>query len=142
MPELKGSQTYQNLLQVLAREAVASRRFTFFARIAEMEGFSDIAAAFREQAESELCLADGNLDFLRQVGDPSSGLPIGETSRNLKAAGQSSSDAGQTLYPQMVRTAYNEGFPAIATWLETLIHTKNAQHAAFTAAVEATKVSQ
>ena len=87
MPDLKGSQTYENLLQVLAREAIANRRFTFFARIAEMEGFSEMAAAFRDQAESELWLADGQLDFLRQVGDPSSGLPIGETSRNLKAAG-------------------------------------------------------
>ncbi len=127
MSELRGSRTHDNLLRVLSRESSAQRRLTFFARIAEIEGFPEIAAVFGELAESQCCLADGNLDYLRMAGDPASGLPIGQTTLNRDALIASASEAAETLYPQMALTARREGFPAIATWLETLVHAKRMQ---------------
>ena len=120
MPSLKGSKTHDNLKAAFAGESQANRRYLYFAKIADVEGHPDIAGLFRDTAEGETGHAHGHLDFLKEVGDPATGLPIGETDANLKA-----SVAGETyeytdMYPGMAATARNEGFDAVANWFETL----------------------
>ena len=120
MPELKGSRTYDHLLQVLAKEAIAARRFDFFAKVANLEGFAEVAELFTQASESEVGFADGHMDFIRQVGDPESNRPIGETTRNLTAALSSETEDAELVYPEMERTAAAEGFPEIATWFHIM----------------------
>jgi rubrerythrin len=120
MPALKGSKTHENLKEAFAGESQANRRYLWFAQKADVEGFPDVAMLFRSVAEGETGHAHGHLDFLAEVGDPATGEPIGETEQNLKA-----SVAGETyeyteMYPGFARTARDEGFTAIAEWLETL----------------------
>ena len=134
MPELKGSRTYDHLLQVLAKEAIAARRFDFFAKVAHLEGFAEVAELFNQASESEVGFADGHMDFLRQVGDPESNRPIGETTRNLSAALASESEDAQLVYPEMERTAAAEGFPEIATWFHIMSLSKARRAAALEAA--------
>jgi rubrerythrin len=86
MAALKGSKTEGNLKAAFAGESQANRRYLYFAQKADVEGFNDVSAVFRSTAEGETGHAHGHLEFLEGVGDPATGLPIGGTSNNLKAA--------------------------------------------------------
>jgi rubrerythrin len=127
MPDLKGTLTFDNLIQAFGEEAVASRRVAFFARIAEMEGFADAAKVLGDLSDSEVGYADGHLDFLRREGDPSTGVPIGETAHNLRNVGDHEARSAGETYLTMARTARGEGFFDVAGWFEALAHTKRAQ---------------
>jgi rubrerythrin len=120
MAELKGSKTHTNLKEAFAGESQANRRYLYFAKVADVEGQPDIAGLFRDTAEGETGHAHGHLDYLKRVGDPATGEPIGDTQKNLKA-----SIAGETyeytqMYPSFAKTAREEGFEEIAEWFETL----------------------
>ena len=75
---------------------------------------------FRSTAEGETGHAHGHLEFLESVGDPATGLPIGKTSDNLKAAVAGETHEYTDMYPGMARSAREEGFEEIADWFETL----------------------
>ena len=91
-----------------------------FAKTADVEGQPDIAGLFRDTAEGETGHAHGHLDYLRKVGDPATGLPIGDTQLNLRAAIHGETHEYTDMYPGMARTAREEGFSEIADWFETL----------------------
>ena len=120
MAELKGSKTHQNLKDAFAGESMANRRYLYFAKIADVEGQPEIAGNFRDTADGETGHAHGHLDYLKQVGDPATGLPIGNTAKNLKAAVAGETHEYESMYPGMAKTAREEGFADIAEWFETL----------------------
>ncbi|HET7206264.1 MAG TPA: rubrerythrin family protein [Terriglobales bacterium] len=117
---LKGTKTHNNLKAAFAGESQANRRYLYFAKQADVEGYPDVAGLFRDTAEGETGHAHGHLDYLRQVGDPATDLPIGETSENLKAAIAGETHEYTDMYPGMAKTAREEGFAEIADWFETL----------------------
>ena len=84
MAKLKGTKTQQNLKDAFAGESQANRRYLYFAKVADVEGYPQIAGNFRETAEGETGHAHGHLDYLKAVGDPATDLPIGDTVKNLK----------------------------------------------------------
>lgn len=118
--ELKDSQTLQNLKDAFSGESQANRRYLYFAQKADIEGQPDVAAVFRSTAEGETGHAHGHLEHLEQVGDPATGLPIGDTHLNLKAAIQGETHEYTDMYPGMAKTARTEGFDEISDWFETL----------------------
>ena len=118
--DLKGTKTHGNLKDAFAGESQANRRYLYFAKIADVEGYPEIASNFRETAEGETGHAHGHLDYLRKVGDPATGLPIGDTTDNLKAAAAGETHEYTDMYPGMAKTARDEGFPEVADWFETL----------------------
>ena len=120
MPELKGSKTHQNLKDAFAGESQANRRYLYYAKQADVEGYPEIASNFRETAEGETGHAHGHLDYIKQVGDPANDMPIGESSDNLKAAIAGETHEYTDMYPGMAKTAREEGFSEIADWFETL----------------------
>jgi len=120
MAELKGSKTHENLKAAFAGESQANRRYIYFAKIADIEGYPEIASNFRETAEGETGHAHGHLDYLKAVGDPATDLPIGDTIDNLKSAVAGETHEYTDMYPGMARTAREEGFNEIADWFETL----------------------
>jgi rubrerythrin len=117
---LKGSNTEANLKSAFASESQANRRYLYFAQKADIEGYSDVAAVFRSTAEGETGHAHGHLEYLEQCGDPATGLPIGDTSNNLKSAIASETHEYTDMYPGMAKAARDEGFDEIADWFETL----------------------
>ena len=117
---LKGSQTEQNLKDAFAGESQANRRYLYFAAKADVEGYNDVAAVFRSTGEGETGHAHGDLNYLEETGDPATGLPIGGTSDNLKAAVAGETYEYTDMYPGMAKTARDEGFEEIADWFETL----------------------
>ena len=120
MPSLKGTKTHQNLKDAFAGESQANRRYLYFANKADVEGFPEVATLFRSTAEGETGHAHGHLDYLAEVGDPATDLPIGGSAQNLKAAVAGETHEYTDMYPGMAKTARDEGFDEIADWFETL----------------------
>jgi rubrerythrin len=120
MSKLNGTKTHQNLKDAFAGESQANRRYLYFAKVADVEGFPEVAGLFKDTADGETGHAHGHLDYLKQVGDPATGLPIGNTAKNLKAAVAGETHEYETMYPGMAKTARDEGFADIAEWFETL----------------------
>jgi len=118
--DLKSTKTHQNLKDAFAGESQANRRYLYFAKVADIEGYPEVAGNFRETADGETGHAHGHLDYLKQVGDPATGLPIGDTALNLKAAIEGETHEYTDMYPGMAKTARDEGFAEIADWFETL----------------------
>jgi rubrerythrin len=120
MASLKGTKTHENLKAAFAGESQANRRYLYFAAKADVEGQNDVAAIFRSTAEGETGHAHGHLEYMEPVGDPATGLPIGASRENLKAAIAGETHEYTDMYPGMAKAAREEGFEEIADWFETL----------------------
>jgi len=66
MAGLRGTKSFDNLKDAFAGESQANRRYLYFARVADIEGFPDIAGLFKDTADAETGHAFGHLDFLRK----------------------------------------------------------------------------
>jgi rubrerythrin len=120
MPKLDGTKTHEHLKEAFAGESQANRRYLYFAKVADIEGYPDVAGLFKDTADGETGHAHGHLDFLKQVGDPATGKPIGDTLKNLQSAVAGETYEYQSMYPGFAKTAREEGFTEIAEWFETL----------------------
>ena len=80
--------------------------------------------------------AQGNVGFREAVGDPATGLPIGATGNNLKAAIAGETHEYTDMYPGMARTARQEGFDEIADWFETLAKAEKSHAGRFQKALD------
>ena len=96
---LNGTKTHENLKAAFAGESQANRRYLYFSKQADIEGYPDVAGLFRDTAEGETGHAHGHLDYLKAVGDPATGLPIGDTQENLKAAIAGETHEYTDMYP-------------------------------------------
>ncbi len=117
---LQGTATHDNLKAAFAGESQANRRYLYFAKVADVEGYPEVAGNFRETAEGETGHAHGHLDYLKPVGDPATDEPMGDTIANLKSAVAGETHEYTEMYPGMAKTAREEGFAEIADWFETL----------------------
>jgi rubrerythrin len=137
MKNLKGTSTEKNLKDAFAGESQANRRYLYFAAKADVEGFNDVATVFRSTAEGETGHAHGHLEYLEAVGDPATGLPIGETAANLRAAIAGETHEYTDMYPGMAKQAREEGFEEIADWFETLAKAERSHANRFQKALDA-----
>jgi rubrerythrin len=117
---LSGTKSHENLKHAFAGESQANRRYLYFARVADIEGYPDIGGLFRDTSEAETGHAFGHLDFLKEVGDPCTGVAIGSTDKNLKSAVEGETYEYTEMYPGFAKTAREEGLSELAEWFETL----------------------
>src|SRR2546426_9681835 len=91
---LKGTKSLENLKEAFAGESQANRRYLYFARVADIEGFPDIAGLFKDTADAESGHPLGHPDFLKEGGEPGTDGPIRKTQKNPKSpvAGQTHED--------------------------------------------------
>ena len=136
MAGLAGTKTEQNLKDAFAGESQANRRYLYFAQKADVEGYNDVSAVFRSTAEGETGHAHGHLEFLAETGDPATGLPIGGTGNNLKAAVAGETFEYTDMYPGMAKTARDEGLDEIADWFETLAKAEKSHAGRFQRALD------
>ena len=136
MPGLKGTKSEENLKAAFAGESQANRRYLYFARRADIEGYPDVGGLFRDISEAETGHAFGHLDFLRETGDPGTGLPIGNTDANLRAAVDGETYEYSEMYPGFANTARDEGFEELAEWFETLARAERSHAGRFTKGLE------
>mgnify|MGYP001826713744 FL=1 len=136
MADLKGTKTHDNLKEAFAGESQANRRYLHFARAADIEGHPEIAGLFRDTAEGEAGHAHGHLDYLKQVGDPATGMAIGDVEQMLASAVAGETHEYTDMYPGMAKTAREEGFTEIADWFETLAKAERSHAGKFKKALD------
>ena len=136
MASLKGSKTHQNLKDAFAGESQANRRYLYFAKQADIEGYPDVGGLFRDTAEAETGHAHGHLDYLKPAGDPATGKPIGSTEENLGAAVAGETFEYTEMYPGMAKTARDEGFGDCSDWFETLAKAEKSHAGRFQKALD------
>ena len=77
-----------------------------------------------------------NIELLRnRRRDPATGLPIGNTEKNLKAAVHGETYEYETMYPGMAKQAREEGYDDVAEWFETLAKAEKSHAGRFTKAL-------
>ena len=94
------SKSEQNLLDAFAGESQANRRYLAFAKQADKEGKSQAAKLFRAAAEAETVHAHAHF---RALGG------IKSTAENLKEAIAGETHEFKNMYPEMIKTAEEEG---------------------------------
>lgn len=124
MKSLKGTKTAVNLMNSFAGESQARNRYTFYASVADKEGFKQIRNIFNETADNEKEHAKRFFKFLLagfegdlpQNIEIQAGFPVaqGSTLDNLKAAAHGENEEWSILYPKFADIADEEGFPEIA----------------------------
>lgn len=139
MPTLKSSKTLECLKEGFAGESQANRRYLYFARKADIEGYPDVAGVFRDTAEGETGHAFGHFEYMEEVGDPVTNEPVGDTQANLKSAIAGETYEYTEMYPGFSKTARSEGFDQIAEWFETLARAEKSHAGRFTKALETLK---
>ena len=136
MPDLEGTRTAQNLKDAFAGESQANRRYLYFAKRADVEGYPDVAGLFRDTAEGETGHAHGHLDYLQKIGDPATDLPIGDVEEMLAAAVAGETHEYTDMYPGMAKAAREENFTEIADWFETLAKAERSHAGRFQQALD------
>jgi len=136
---LQGSKTLQNLKDGFAGESQANRRYLYFARKADIECYPDIAGVFRDTAEGETGHAFGHFDFMAGVGDPVTGVPVGDTDKNLRSAIEGETYEYTQMYPGFAKMAREEGFEEISEWFETLARAERSHAGRFQKALDTLK---
>ena len=116
--EMRGSRTEQNLMKAFAGESQARNRYSFFAKVAEEEGYVQIARIFLETADNErshgynfFSLLDGGMPEFTAAYPAG---PTRDTAQNLLAAAEGELLEWGTLYPDFADVADEEGFKKAA----------------------------
>ena len=103
--ELKNTKTYENLEKAFAGESQARNKYSYFAEVAEKEGYHYIADVFRKTADNEM--AHAKL-WSAELGK------IGGTADNLKSAANGENYEWTDMYEKFAEDAEKEGFDKIA----------------------------
>ena len=124
MKSLTSTKTAENLLKSFAGESQARNRYTFYAKVADKEGYKQIGDIFIETAENEKEHAKrfykfllAGLDKLPAMIEITAAYPVaqGNTLENLKAAAAGENEEWTELYPEFAKVAAEEGFEEIST---------------------------
>lgn len=131
MASLKGTKTEQNLLKSFAGESQARNRYTYAAKVAQKEGFLQIADIFLETADNERQHAKTMFKHLEGgMVEITAAYPagvIGSTEENLTAAAAGEHEEFVDLYPAFARDAEEEGFNEIAAMYRAIANVE-AEH--------------
>lgn len=109
--DLAGTQTLENLKAAFAGESQANRRYTLYARIAELEDDGAAREAFERAAAEETAHALGHLAYLGAFG---------RTEDNLQSAADGEGQEAEEMYPSFAEVAEQEGYPEIAQYFRAL----------------------
>ena len=139
MVELAKSKTIENLRMAFAGESQANRRYTYFSRRADEDGYPEISALFRSVSEGETAHALRHFDFMKSIGDPVTKVAILDVRGMLESAVTGETYEFTTMYPEFAKVAHEEGFDAIAKWFETLAKAEKAHAGKFQEALKGLK---
>ncbi|HSW68506.1 MAG TPA: rubrerythrin family protein, partial [Bacteroidales bacterium] len=105
-------------------ESQAKNRYTFFAKVAQGEGYEQIAALFMETAMHEEMHAKRFFSFFEGgMVEITASYPAGvisTTAENLKAAAEGEHEEWSHLYPDFAEVAEAEGFKSIAVLFRSI----------------------
>lgn len=105
MSKYDGTKTYENLKTAFAGESQAKCKYTYFAAVAQKEGYEQMAEIFLETAENER--EHAKLWFKELDG-------ISDTKANLESAAEGENYEWTDMYDGFAKTAEEEGFKELA----------------------------
>jgi rubrerythrin len=142
MKSLKGTKTAENLLKAFAGESQARNRYTFYASVADKEGYKQIKNIFIETADNEKehakrfykLLLEGLKEDLPTAVDINATYPVaqGTTLENLKAAASGENEEWTELYPAFAKVAQEEGFPEVSAAFKMIAAVEEKHEARYT----------
>ena len=100
-----GTKTEKNLREAFAGESQARGKYTYFAQVAQREGYEQLAEVFRKTARNEQ-------EHARLWFEALGGL--GSTADNLLAAAEGENYEWTDMYDRFAMDAEEEGFPELA----------------------------
>jgi len=101
--------TVVNLMKSFAGESQARNRYEYFAKVAQKEGYRDIAEHFQRAANNEKVHAKLELALCNRMLNDSD-ESWGTTVENLKMAIDGESYENLTMYPDFAQIAKDEGY--------------------------------
>jgi len=125
-------ETIKNLTKAFIGESQARNRYTFYAKVAQKEGYEQISAVFLDTAEQEKTHAKRLFEHIQELKEKSgenldkivveAEMPIdyGDTINNLKAAIAGENYEHIEMYPGFAETADKEGLSEIAKRLRAI----------------------
>ena len=123
MASLKGTETHKNLMRAFAGESQARNRYTFYAGIAQKQGYPLVADVFNYTAEQERMHGKIFFEYLAEEFNGEeieidAAYPVElcqeNTVKNLLASVAAESHEHEQVYPTFARVAKEEGFNQIA----------------------------
>ncbi|MGB9895359.1 MAG: rubrerythrin [Thermoproteota archaeon] len=124
--------TLQNLAVAFVGESQARNRYTFYAKVAQKEGYEQIAEIFRITADNEKEHASTLFNLIdelkRKSGEKIEAINVeasvpttlGNTAENLRAAIDGEHYENTKMYPEFADIAEKEGLPEIAERLRAI----------------------
>ncbi len=121
--------TLENLIKAFIGESQARNRYTFYAKIAQKEGYEQIAEIFLLTAENEKEHAKRLFEHIQELNkgklkeievETTAPLTYGKTAKNLQAAIDGEHYEYTKMYPEFAKTAQKEGLLKIAARLEAI----------------------
>ncbi|MFK5937037.1 MAG: ferritin family protein [Sulfurimonas sp.] len=100
--------TLVNLLKAFAGESQARNKYEYFAKVAQKEGYRDIAEHFQRAANNEKQHAKMELALHNRMANESENN-FGDTKENLQMAIDGESYENITMYPDFAEIAKEEG---------------------------------
>ena len=105
--------TLVNLMKAFAGESMARNRYEYFAKVADKEGYRDIAAHFQRAADNEKTHAKLELALHNRMVSNSSNN-FGNTMENLQSAIDGEHYEHTDMYPDFAAIAKEEGYEEAA----------------------------
>lgn len=106
--------TMVNLMKAFAGESQARNKYEYFAKVAQKEGYRDIAEHFQRAANNEKQHAKMELALNNRMANNSE-ESFGNTAENLQMAIDGESYENVTMYPDFAAIAKEEGHKEAAT---------------------------
>ena len=100
-----GTKTEKNLMEAFAGESQARNKYTYFANIAQQEGYDQLSEIFLHTARNE---QEHARIWFQELGG------LGDTAKNLLAAAEGENYEWTDMYARMAKDAEEEGFPELA----------------------------
>ena len=122
------TQTLQNLTKAFIGESQARNRYTYYAKVAQKEGYEQIGGIFLETAEQEKTHAKRIFEHIQElkgragqiIVEAEAPVVYGKTADNLKAAIAGEHYEYSQMYPGFAKTAEKEGLAKIAARLGSI----------------------
>jgi len=105
--------TLVNLMKAVAGESMARNKYEYFAKVAQKEGFRDIAEHFQRAANNEKVHAKLELALHNRM-ESGTENNFGNTAENLQYAIDGESYENVTMYPDFAAIAKEEGYSEAA----------------------------
>lgn len=123
------NKTLTNLAKAFVGESQARNRYTAYSKVAQKEGFEQIAEIFRLTSDQEKEHASWLFKLIKELKkDNTDPVKIeaevatiyGTTSENLQAAINGENYEHTIMYPEFAKTAQDEGLPQISARLRSI----------------------